>query len=216
MPGYSKNPKSSLWKIYTQVYCLPVLRSFSSFYETAWDYPAGLPYKFWRSGPFAACYKVWSEIGNDPDPAAFESGWYSNVNTGVVGTYSVTIPAGYSTIYFPLVKTSLGANIYPASTQISLAWLKQDANGNTIGTTYHGYMLASEITDSKTFANEDPWNTGTNYNQSIYASMVFPAVCYSSTAKTIKIRLERNVSGPELRFGRPIVLPYVCSWFYSQ
>jgi hypothetical protein len=193
-------------------------RSFSSFFETPWDYPAGLPYKFWRNGPFAVCYKVWSEIGNDPDPAVFGSGWYANTSSGAVGTYSIAIPAGYSTIYFPLVKNALGANIYSASTQISFAWLKQDANGNTIGTNYHGYMQTSEFSDSQTFTDFNPWGVSPSphYNQNIYSAMVFPCVCYSSTAKIIKIRLERNVSGPELKFGRPIVLPYVCSWFYSQ
>ncbi len=188
-------------------------RSFSCFPDTAWDY-LGLPYKFWRSGPFAACLKVWSEVGNDPDPASFGSGWYTNTASGIVGTYSITIPAGYSTIYFPLMKSTLGT--FSPSPTINFTWLKQDANGNVIGSTNHGCMLASEMTDSQTYTGFNPWNTTTSYNQDIYSSMIFPAVCYSSTPKTIKIRLDRNLAGPQLRFGRPIVLPFACSWFYDQ
>jgi hypothetical protein len=54
------------------------------------------------------------------------------------------------------------------------------------------------------------------YSQTIYPAMIYPVVCYSSTARTITVELSRTDSNGTISFGRPIVLPGACSWFITQ
>ena len=76
--------------------------SFSSFggNPPIWDL------KTWRRTPFGTCYKVWSDIGLDSVTNNLSTGWVTSNNAGTAAEITLTLPAGYSTIYFPVIKSS--------------------------------------------------------------------------------------------------------------
>ncbi len=170
--------------------------SFSAFNTISWDG------RTWRSTPFGVCYTVWSNVGPDPISGNLATGWVSSTQSGVVGSASINLPSGYSTVYFPIIK-NMGA--FTAGTQINIRWIRPS----------DGAVHDRGFMDMRDFSN-----SGIYYyyglTQYTYAAMVYPVVCYASTARTVTVQLSRNISGTQIWLGRPIVLPGACSWFITQ
>jgi hypothetical protein len=157
----------------------------------------------WHTTPFGACASVWARVGSDPITGNLNTGWVANTQSGVIGDASVTLPAGYSTVYFPIIK-DIGT--FPTNTQFFMRWIRSD---NAICD--RGYMDMGDFQDSAIYYG---WNEiPTQYT---YAAMIFPVTCLSSSARTVTVRINRNLSGPQVWLGRPIALPGVCSWFWNQ
>jgi hypothetical protein len=187
--------------------------SFSTFNPTSWDNNT-----FWRMGPLGACYKVWAEVGAEAVTENLATGWVQSYNAGQIGETTVNLPHGYSTVYFPVIKAQIGQS-YAASTQFSVAW----RNGSQVCN--FGYGDMSEFEDSRYISRIYNYPNGAGSNpiysdispaQAIYSAMIFPVVCYASTARQVTVRLSRNYAGPRLAFGRPVVLNQACSWFTTQ
>ena len=140
-------------------------------------------------------------LGADPESSDLNAGWVLSTQQGTVGTASVELPSGYSTVYFPVIKTM---GTFDPATQFNVQWVRQDGAIRN-----HGLLALSDFQDSGVFNYN-------GYNQTIYAAMVYPVVCYASTPRTVTVRLTRNRSGVGAWLGRPIVLPGACSWFITQ
>ena len=192
-------------------------RSFSTFPATPWDNSTS-----WRIGPIGACYKVWAEVGADAVTENLTTGWVTNFNAGLIAETQVNLPQGYSTVYFPIIKAQIGQT-YAPGTQFSIGW----RNGAQICNFGCGDL--SEFPDSNTVSQiydvpikDAQGNTigvsprTISPTQSLNSAMVYPVVCFASSARQVTVRLTRNFSGPRLAFGRPIVLPQACSWFITQ
>ena len=175
---------------------------FTSFPNINW---AG---KSWLRSPFSVCYAVWNKTSADPTTTVLGTGWYTTTGAaGTIGTLQVTIPnSGYSTIYIPMFK-DIGT--FPSGSLIQFYW-PHPTNGTS---PLHGYMPLTDTEDSKIFSE-----TINGYaNQPMYSAMVCPLVVNSATPnRTVSIRLDRNIAGPAVFIGRPVVLPGACSWRYSQ
>jgi hypothetical protein len=140
-------------------------------------------------------------VGADPTGQNLNTGWVLSTSQGIAGTASVSLPPGYSTVYFPVIKTM---GTFDPYTQINVRWVRSDGAIKD-----QGVMSLSDFQDSGVFAYY-------GYNQSIYTAMVYPVVCKASTARTVTVQLSRNLTGPGAWLGRPIVLPGACSWFITQ
>jgi hypothetical protein len=171
-------------------------RSFTALDSISWES------KTWRATPFGNCYTVWANVGADPVSGNLATGWVSNTQSGVIGTTSVQLPKNWSTVYFPIIK-NMGS--FPTATQISVRWIRP-SDGAVHD---RGFLDMRDFYDSGVY-------TYNGINQSVYSAMVFPVVCYASAARTVNVRLSRNLSGPEVWVGRPIVLPGACSWFIEH
>jgi hypothetical protein len=183
-------------------------RSFSSFLGTLWDSNS-----FWRIGPLGACYKVWSQVATDLNTATFGAGWFGTGASGVIGETTVDLPGGYSTVYFPVIK-SFGT--FAAGTRFNVTWRKSGKPDYQFG-----YFEPSEFPDSRSITQiwsdvPGPYGQHTIPAQTIYSSMIFPVVCYSATPQTITVRLSRNIGGTSVSLGRPVVLRHACSWLTNQ
>ncbi len=187
--------------------------SFSVFNSTSWN--DGIGNRDWRIGPFGACFKVWADVGGDPVTTDLNTGWVLSTQAGVAGEKVVSLPAGYGTIYFPIIKRDIGA--YPNGDQFTLNLFATDGSGLQ---GRWGNFFLNEMPDSQTFSNYDPdGNDGggfTPVTQSIYSAMVYPFVYYSSVPRQVRVQIWRGIAGPRIYFGRPVVLPQACSWFITQ
>jgi len=178
------------WVIY-----LAYEKSFSTSNSISWNG------KSWRTTPFGACYAVWARVGADPTGQDLNTGWVLSTSQGLAGSASVSLPQGFSTVYFPVIKTM---GTFDLATQFSVQWVRYDG-----AICNQGLMPLSDFQDSGVYSYN-------GYNQTIYAAMVYPVVCYASTARTVTVRLFRNLSGVGAWLGRPIVLAGACSWFITQ
>ncbi len=171
--------------------------SFSAYNTINWDG------RTWRSTPFGVCYTVWANVGPDPISGNLATGWVSSTQSGVVGSASVNLPSGYSTVYFPIIK-NMGA--FSAGTQINIRWIRPS----------DGAVHDRGTMDMHDFSDSEIIYEYYGYSQYTYAAMVYPVVCYASSARTVTVQLSRNISGTQIWLGRPIVLPEACSWFITQ
>lgn len=163
--------------------------------------------RVWRRTPFGACYTVWAYVGADPNVQNYQlfgQGWVESTSYGESGKATVSLPAGYSTVYFPVIKDF---GTFP-STLVAMKWYREPGDGALC---WFGSMSMQDFANTSTIHVDD-----TGYNQNVYTAMVYPAVCYSSVPRTIKVSLFRWAGGPRLWFGRPVVLPGACSWFAEQ
>jgi hypothetical protein len=198
-------------------------RSFSAFEPTNWDAAPGTPPTTptaWRIGPLAACYKVWSQVATDLLATAFGAGWYANSQAGVIGDTTIDLPMGYSTVYFPIIK-SLGT--FAANTQFSVIWRKAGRPDYVFGYLGADSSPTTEFPDSKIVSQICYNFTNGVYGplvpippQTVYSSMLLPVVCYSAAPQTVTVRLSRNIGGSYVSVGRPVVLPQACSWLSNQ
>jgi hypothetical protein len=168
--------------------------SFSALNSIAWRG------RHWRRTPFGACYAVWSQVGAEPVTQDLNTGWVYNTTGGVAGEVVISLPEGYSTVYFPLIKDM--GNFDPRSI-FWARWLNRD------GTTYdHGLMSLADFDDSNTFS----FPNYPGYTQNVHSAMIFPVVCKSSRLRRVRLQVRRNLDGGGVWLGRPIVLPGACSW----
>jgi hypothetical protein len=130
------------------------------------------------------------------------TGWVLTTTQGTVLEANVSLPAGWSTVYFPVIKNPGQFN---QSTQFAIQWVHP--GGSILS---HGVISMAEFSDSlETFYYND-------ISQVVYPAMIIPAVCYASASRTVKVRLTRNLTGLGAYIGRPIALPVACSWFITQ
>ena len=195
--------------------------SFSVFDPTNWDpAPGTTANTVWRIGPLGACYKVWSQIASDLLATSFGTGWYANSLAGVIGETTIDLPGGYSTVYFPIIK-SFGT--FALNTQIIATWRKTGRPDYVFGYFGAESSLTTEFPDAKNVTQiwsdiPGPYNLSphTIPAQTIYSSMIFPVVCYSASPQTVTVRLSRNIGGAYVSLGRPVVLRQACSWLNNQ
>ena len=84
--------------------------------------------KQWRTTPFGACYTVWAYVGADPNVQNYQlfgQGWVESLSSGESGKANITLPSGYSTVYFPVIK-DMGT--FP-STAIAMKWYREPGDG---------------------------------------------------------------------------------------
>lgn len=179
--------------------------TFSAWDSVQWGRPpSSSADALWRRTPFAACYATWSRAGTQVTTGNLNTGWVVNTQAGVVGDADVYLPqAGYNTIYIPVFK---GTGVFPANTQFTVQWVKPD--GSIVPYTVT-YMDLSEIQDTGNFSYN-------GYTQTVYSAMVWPFVCKVSSPRSVKLRLVRNASGPQVFIGKPVALPGMSSWLVTQ
>jgi hypothetical protein len=168
-----------------------------------WQNSVSWDNRTWHTTPFGACYTVWATIGADPVTGNLNTGWGSCATQGVAASASVSLPAGCSTVFFAVFK-NIGTFDPNQANQISFRWLRSDGVYRT-----QGYMGLKEFQDTTTYSH---WG----YDETVYSAMVYPVVCYTSTARTLTVELSRTDNGPGIWLGRPVVLPGICSWFITQ
>ncbi|MBA3530854.1 MAG: hypothetical protein H0T73_02880 [Ardenticatenales bacterium] len=165
----------------------------------------------WHMAPFGACYNVWAQVGADSFPAEFGKGWHDDKGlAGSRGQAEVTVKTtnGWSTILIPFLKNK---GTFAKYSQYSVRWHRGDGSYRD-----HGMLDLSEFPDTATFTI--PVSNKT-YNQEVYSAMVLPLIVWtgSNTQRTFKLELSRNISGPAVHVGRPIVLNDVaCSWHITH
>lgn len=173
--------------------------------------PAGALPRTWYTTPFGACTAVWAQVGADPTTTTIGTGWVPSTTAGTIGGTGVgaivTLPVGYSTVYFPVFKDYA---TFTSMDQISFAWIR--GNGDVC---YRGYMALSDFQDTKLYTYVPPGST-TGVTEPMYSAMIFPVVCYSSILRQVTVELRRPYNGPQVWVGRPIVLPGACSWLNTQ
>jgi hypothetical protein len=182
----------------------------------------------WRRTPFGACYTVWAAVGTDPQDVPYSSGvgglnagWVASKTPGSAGgpgntiplTATVTLPVGWSTIYFPVIKGD-GQNISGDEVRFTIT------TPATPTPVELGTMLMSDFADSGLFTAPSQYYPPER-DQYINSAMIYPVVCSnpSQASITITINLERehfNAHDEEVLLGRPIVLRMACSWFIEQ
>ena len=200
--------------------------SFSSFPVTSWNDGFNKPLSNlnFRLGPLGACYKVWAEVGADAVTGDLATGWTNTTQANQGGTVSLNLQAGYSTVYIPIIKSQIGG--YPAGTRFDVKWGSQEVP--------FGYGEMSEFPDSQTITTiYDSANNATTPPQlvqrnllpadyqSVYSTMVFPVVCYTTAPRNITLKVVRSngsgsSTGPSFAIGRPIVINRGCSWLTNQ
>ena len=157
----------------------------------------------WIRTPLGACFSVWAHVGGDAatlNSTNMNSGWVSNTWAGVVGSASLNLPAGYSSVYFPVIKADPGSF---STTTLSIRWLRGNQSYD------FGSMALNDFQDTGTYT----WG---NYSSNAYSAMMYPVVCYSAGGQTINVQISRTIGGTGLWLGRPIVLKGACSWFVTQ
>lgn len=184
----------------------PFQRSFSAFNGKSWQGSN------WYVGPFGASLKVWSAVGSDPVSSAYGLGWWLATANGMSAQGSVSLTAGFNTVYIPVIKRELG--VFGANDEFRIYFVH--SNGTE---TWVGSGKLAEIPDSVNFTgfNADflaPSSTPINIE--IQSSMVYPVVCYSATNRTIGVKIQNLSNGRRVYYGRPIALSQACSWFSTQ
>ncbi|HNB51781.1 MAG TPA: hypothetical protein PK530_07550 [Anaerolineales bacterium] len=159
--------------------------------------------KTWRTTPLGACYTVWANVGADDVTNILNTGWVANAVQGIAGTASVSLPAGFSTVFFAVIK-SVGTFDPTTASGINFKWTRDDGANR-----YQGHMSFPEFQDTTEY-------NYLGYQQVAYSAMVYPVVCKTTTPQTVTVELYRSRSGPYVWLGRPIVLPGICSWFITQ
>ncbi|NJM42396.1 MAG: hypothetical protein HC853_17485, partial [Anaerolineae bacterium] len=142
-------------------------KSFSAFEPTNWDAAPGTPSTTptaWRIGPLAACYKVWSQVATDLLTTTFGAGWYANSQAGVIGETTIDLPIGYSTVYFPIIK-SLGT--FADNTQFNVTWRKAGRPDYVFGYLGADSLATTEFPDSKIVSQ-----IRYNFNTGVYGPLV--------------------------------------------
>ncbi len=198
--------------------------SFTTFERIDWQPDSVL--KNWRVTPFGACYAVWSAVGVDPIDVVtapppgligLNAGWVSTNAQGSAGgpgnsislTANVILPAGWSTIYFPVIKAAKLIN----NDNVRFTITTPVAVGPPVTL---GMMWMSDTADSYDFTvlNTQYPTPGGTRSQFVYSAMVYPVVCYSTDLRSLTINLARAHDGTNTRLvflGRPIVLAKACS-----
>ena len=157
--------------------------------------------KTWRTTPLGACYTTWANIGADAVTGNLTTGWVDVPanSTGDVATAGVSLPSGFSTVFFTVIKDT-GSFEKNQINQVQFRWIKPGG-----GVLVHGNMALNEFEDSDDSASP-----------TTYSAMVYPVVCYSSAGIDLTVVLTKNLAGPKITLGRPIVLSGICSWFVEQ
>jgi hypothetical protein len=171
-----------------------------------WVMDAGPPQKQYTfyTAPMGVCYSVWAEVGADFETNNLNTGWLiNNQSSSNIAEFQVNLPAGWSTIYFPIIKS---LTPFPSPSQLTIHWVRA-SNGFV---RQHGLMDLKDMPDGYSYTDY------ANTTQWIYPAMVFPVVCQSNTAQTITLRIGRNFAGPIIYLGRPVVRPGACSWLNGQ
>jgi hypothetical protein len=180
-----------------------VIRPVTKTYENSFTAFDSIPYQgrtYYRT-PLGACFTVWAQIGADPITSDLNTGFVFNNQSGVVGRRTVYLPAGFSTVYFPVLKTN---GTFSAGNQFSMHWIRGDG-----AVCNYGWMDMCDFADSRVYYNYQGYP-----EQWAYSAMIYPVVCYSSQPnRPVTVEIRRNFSGPGVYLGRPIVLPGACSWF---
>jgi hypothetical protein len=159
----------------------------------------------WYAMPLGICYTVWAQVGPKPVTGDFSTGWIQNTQAGVITTAQISLPAGWSTVYFPVIKYAAANSTFPVSTQINIDWIRTDGFVRA-----HGYMDLNDIPDGASY------NDFANIKKWVFPAMIYPVVCKKGSADTVTIRLRRNTTGPIIWLGPPVVLAGACSWLVGQ
>lgn len=190
---------------------LPVYQTFFTSFRSDADDGSGFQWadslgtiRNWHRTPFGACYAVWADpkVGAGPNSGDLNTGWVWSAQTGFVGQAQVTLLAGYSTVYFPIIKSS-GANSISFSVQFTDGYHVYTSTGSMNLNDLESYQFIT-IQDGAEFATIES-----------FPAMVYPFVCYSSVPRTLTVRVNRGGSGNAF-VGHPVVLPGACSWFITQ
>jgi hypothetical protein len=100
----------------------------------------------WYSMPLGICYTVWAQVGPKPVTGDFSTGWIQNTQAGVITTTQISLPADWSTVYFPVIKYAAANSTFPNSTQINIDWIRNDGFVRS-----HGYMDLNDIPDGASY-----------------------------------------------------------------
>jgi hypothetical protein len=209
--------------------------SFSSHEKIPWQ-PSFASPRQWNVMPFGVCYAVWSEVGTDlvdiapgapgtpPPNGGLESGWVTSSTPGTSGgpgnsiplTARVSLPPGWSTIYFPVIK-DFGDMI---GDQVRFE-IWTHIGGPEGPDVMLGEMRMVDFPDSVDDHPVAPVYPLSATTQDVYSAMIFPVVCHSvnvtPTLVTITIKRFHNATNDDtVWLGRPIVLEKACSWFIEQ
>jgi hypothetical protein len=209
---------------------------YNNSFSTSTNIVAG---KTFYRGPFQACYAVWQRVGSDPANGNSNASLDLNQNWRISTTATqnvpdgcgyavITLKPGYSTVYFPFIKATTGS-IFPTSTQINMKWEPFPNPGVNPPTPFvnpiqWGYIDMGEFPESTTFQDYNPAKFDPSHiqtwkrNQPVNSAMISPVVCFnaSNADRNVKVILNRNLAGPALWIGRPIVLSGACSWHITQ
>jgi hypothetical protein len=169
----------------------------------------------WRLGPFAACLATWAAVGaDDYRGGPLSTSWVFNSQSGIVGTVNLSFNECYPstgtpydhfyTVCVPIIKSS---NSFAGNDQIYFQW-QSSVN--------HGYMNLSDFAENATYNNINGYPS-----QTIYSAIVIPVLCRASISspacpKTVQFSVIRQNASGGLWVGRPVVLPYGCSWLSDQ
>ncbi|MGH2541339.1 MAG: hypothetical protein ACRDIB_00995, partial [Ardenticatenaceae bacterium] len=160
----------------------------------------------WRLGPFGACYHVWAQVGGDPNvsgPGTFGTGWYfDNNQAGSIGSVTLDIPNGWSTVYIPFIKNIGGFGL---NDNYAVFW-----HQGSVAQAHSALNLCCAYPDTIDVLVDGYCG---QYSQRVYSAMIHPMIVYTSQARTVEIELRRNYASTEVIVGRPIVLGGIaCSW----
>jgi hypothetical protein len=165
----------------------------------------------WYSTPLGVCYTIWAQVGVKAVTKSLSTGWIESRDAGTVvleehgalTTFQIQLPAGWSTVYFPIIKS---VDTFPYASQITIRWIRSSDGFERS----HGYMDLKDVPDGysyRDFAGATQW---------IYPAMVYPVVCKKASAGPVTFKLVRNIAGPLLWIGPPVVLQGACSWLAGQ
>jgi hypothetical protein len=165
----------------------------------------------WYSTPLGVCYTVWAQVGTKAVTKSLSTGWIESRDAGTVvleengalTTFQIQLPAGWSTVYFPIIKST---DAFPYASQITIRWVRSSDGFERS----HGYMDLKDVPDGYAYSDF------ASAPQSIYPAMVYPVVCKKTSAGPVTFKLVRNITGPLLWIGPPVVLQGACSWLAGQ
>jgi hypothetical protein len=100
-------------------------------------------------------------------------------------------------------------NAFDPNTQFFMRWIRGDG-----AICDQGKMSMVDFADSGTYN----WDEYPSYQQQVFSAMVYPVVCKSSDpfGRTVTVQVSRNIAGPTVYLGPPVVRPGACSWFITQ
>jgi hypothetical protein len=170
--------------------------------------------KHWWS-PFSAVLSVWSQVGGAPTNAGSQvstSSWtYDGATPGDKGSFALTLPEGWSTVYIPLAKTTNGSG---SDITYEFRWVSGSLS-----------VLAGRLhLHSSVF--QDPTTYGANSffgypnAQTVSSAMICPLLVQTNGITNATLKVTR-VSGAGQNRGVSIGPAVVrggitCTWFANQ
>jgi hypothetical protein len=170
--------------------------------------------KYWWS-PFTAVLSVWSQVGgaavNTGSQVSATSWTYDGATAGEKGSFALTLPAGWSTVYVPLAKTTNGSG---SDITYEFRWV----SGATSVLAGRLHLHSSVFQDPTTYGANSFF--GYPNAQVISSAMLCPLLVKTNGVTNATLKVTR-VSGAGQNMGVSIGPAVVrggitCTWFANQ